>query len=966
MTLAAPPCPRALILALGHMAWSLSIVIGAPVALWRLFRWPLPTAVPDWSKVASTPLELVDPAVILNAFVCLAWLGWAVLATYVASDAVNLARGVGRRVHRIGPFNTVAAKLVGSAVLLASLARPTVALAASAPATPLIELLESTDSTAAPPPAGAGHEPLPAAGHPHPDLTVTAPAATPPAPAPYVVQRGDNLWDIAESHLGSGFRWREIFDLNRDLIVDPNLICTGWKLTLPDDVTTYHVAPTPVVPSDAAPEQPDASSPTPPDPGPVPDVPTPEPGAGSTANAPATEPQPPRAVPAPSPASSTPAPGERMTADDEGQLPALARHVPGISGATVLATALLLALRRRRRQRPHTSKRRRSVPPLERSLVAAADLPLVRWVSQELAMLGELIAGRRHPAVPIVVEFSESTGIEVLWDRPFDDAPAPWEAVPGGWAWRTLYDPEAEVPMAQRPALIAGLVTVGVRDGRQVMVNLEAFGSLAVVGETTPRDDLLRSMIAELATGDEIPDANVSVTTDLTSLTTGPLASPVDTVTFEEGLALLRGAMATAQQAIEGLDTTSTFGYRTYGTPVLPFDVTVLIATSSGTLSAQHLADEVQPNLGAALVVAGDAEGVAHRITIDDNGIARLEPLGLPFVPNALPTDTSEQLSALFDDDFSASAPAKDEPQVLRPWWLDDGEGASLSDPHAVSSPQNGIGPPLTHTEEMLLTPDERVEGGEVEDIPEDKVAEPRLLIKVLGTPRIVDGPPLGRRELAVVVFLACARRPVTHEHVQDAIWGGDAVSAKTVFNLIGATRTALGKWEDQPILTTAERPHNTLTLRAGASTDLAMFHALVHAAEAVASGAALPLLIQALNLVEGPPFDAPGYDWASTSQLVSEAEALISHAALTAVDLALDAGDVITARAAITLGLRGLPGDEVLYRARMRVEDAASNPAGVRRAYDELVTYLADFEAGPSVGTIDLYEHIVGTRAPQ
>ncbi len=49
----------------------------------------------------------------------------------------------------------------------------------------------------------------------------------------YAVQRGDSLYKIAKSQLGSGNRWSEIFDLNKDIIKDPTLIYAGQKLKLP-------------------------------------------------------------------------------------------------------------------------------------------------------------------------------------------------------------------------------------------------------------------------------------------------------------------------------------------------------------------------------------------------------------------------------------------------------------------------------------------------------------------------------------------------------------------------------------------------------------------------------------------------------------------------------------------------------------------------------------------------------------
>ena len=49
----------------------------------------------------------------------------------------------------------------------------------------------------------------------------------------HTVVRGDNLWNLARKFLGSGPRYREIFELNRDQIRNPNLIFPGQVLRLP-------------------------------------------------------------------------------------------------------------------------------------------------------------------------------------------------------------------------------------------------------------------------------------------------------------------------------------------------------------------------------------------------------------------------------------------------------------------------------------------------------------------------------------------------------------------------------------------------------------------------------------------------------------------------------------------------------------------------------------------------------------
>ncbi|MBM3268108.1 MAG: C39 family peptidase [Candidatus Sericytochromatia bacterium] len=49
------------------------------------------------------------------------------------------------------------------------------------------------------------------------------------------VRPGDSLWRIAQNALGDGSRWREIYELNKDQIANPNLIHPGQQLRLPGD-----------------------------------------------------------------------------------------------------------------------------------------------------------------------------------------------------------------------------------------------------------------------------------------------------------------------------------------------------------------------------------------------------------------------------------------------------------------------------------------------------------------------------------------------------------------------------------------------------------------------------------------------------------------------------------------------------------------------------------------------------------
>jgi protein tyrosine/serine phosphatase len=49
----------------------------------------------------------------------------------------------------------------------------------------------------------------------------------------YIVVSGDCLWNIAKAHLGNGARYVEIFELNKDTIINPDLIHIGQQLVMP-------------------------------------------------------------------------------------------------------------------------------------------------------------------------------------------------------------------------------------------------------------------------------------------------------------------------------------------------------------------------------------------------------------------------------------------------------------------------------------------------------------------------------------------------------------------------------------------------------------------------------------------------------------------------------------------------------------------------------------------------------------
>jgi len=72
------------------------------------------------------------------------------------------------------------------------------------------------------PEVDAPSEPRPARG-----------GAQPAAPRTHVVQAGDSLSSIAAEHYGTASRYAEIFEANRDQLVDPDSLQIGMRLRIP-------------------------------------------------------------------------------------------------------------------------------------------------------------------------------------------------------------------------------------------------------------------------------------------------------------------------------------------------------------------------------------------------------------------------------------------------------------------------------------------------------------------------------------------------------------------------------------------------------------------------------------------------------------------------------------------------------------------------------------------------------------
>ncbi|HWL43013.1 MAG TPA: hypothetical protein VNQ73_08715 [Ilumatobacter sp.] len=736
-----------------------------------------------------------------------------------------------------------------------------------------------------------------------------------------VIEAGDTLWDLAEERLAlvdddvteaeTLTHVHEVIAANPDVVEDPNLIYPGEVFAFPAVGTPPPPEADPTPTADTDPATPDVDEiATPPesrvDTTPPPADPVPEP-AVDTSSAPAipAASRPPATAtnsnPSPPPTSAAPTIEPATTnrpAADSTTVPWL----PGITGATVLASGVLLLYRRRvaaRATRDATAYRcAPSNPTALTAITRAADVSLLRWAASELDRLTRQLDPTGVDGQPLAIELSDTYGIELLWTAPNPAAPAPWQATDDGWAWALPYDPDAPVDNTDHPTAIPALVTIGTRDSNQLLLNLEAVGTLAIDADDEPAAGLLRSIVAELAVGGIVSDAYlVTSGLDLAGL---DHLDRIQTYPRDDARAHLAAAADASRTYLADHDLATAFATR-LGGDATGRETTIVAVDDE---YAEPLTPGIAAGLAAAHLYTG-APTSGPRIRIAADGHAVLEPYGIEFQPASLPLPTVHTVAALLDNPT--------EPDTTT------GTDEPAPDLDTVVEPD-------TATADL---------GGDEDD--DWHHPDPEILVRVLGAPEVLDVDGLGPIETSIITYLACHGGTRRDEQVINAVWNGRALEHKTLWNKISKIRSRLG--QDLVPQRMPNSPNVVLSERV--TTDLAVLTALHERAGHVSESEAVELLLRGLDLIDGVPFDSAEYDWAHETQDHAAACEAVQVATLRCVEIAMNLGDLVAARHAVTQGLRALPMNEPLYRARMRIESAGGNPDGVRQALGELTTAL-------------------------
>lgn len=216
----------------------LAAVFGLPVALLAVGGSPIPHALPDLAEVWDTLTSRDDGTLLFAALRVVAWAGWAVFTLSVLADLMARVRRV--PVPHLGPQQALASQLI-AAVVAVSVLVPSTSPATAVPPGPQVAASALSDISAGPSWLGLGDR-LAAAerasdrGNAHQRVAADHSRTW----QGYRVRAGDNLWDIAEDHLGDPFRWPEIYAASLTVeqpdarrLHDPDLILPGWTLRIP-------------------------------------------------------------------------------------------------------------------------------------------------------------------------------------------------------------------------------------------------------------------------------------------------------------------------------------------------------------------------------------------------------------------------------------------------------------------------------------------------------------------------------------------------------------------------------------------------------------------------------------------------------------------------------------------------------------------------------------------------------------
>lgn len=592
-----------------------ALLFGLPAALLVLSGPPpVPTGLPSLRDLVQQ-LSFED---LLTVLVVVVWLTWLYFVVCVVVEVVAARRGgISRSVPLAGPLQRLAQVLVGALLMSGLLAAPAQASlldAANAAPTgsvatatvsggPQAESADTAVDAQADGTGTAGQEQNEA----HTDdgvigkkvYTVTAPKDG----------YHDNLWDIAERHLGDGRRYTEIYQLNKDRAQPDGrqlelarLIQPGWDLVMPDDavgVARVHL-PDPLAKDALGVTQ------------------LSEPGASASGTGTAANPQ----------------VLDTLTSESDS-------NAPWITGIGLLAAGVIgaLALQRRRLigRRPDDDALN-----AESEFRIAATLARSSWLDRSLRELAQKCQQYGVAPPPVYAALVDDDSIELLLAPAMPEAVEGWTMSEEGRRWRRERGSDAEVATSNEVAPYPALTSLGVdTDGRDVLVDLEAAGGVvSVSGDPMVAEEVLAAIAIQCAT---------SAWSDAVQVTAIGLPSGIAEVGDErihviddlraelshfEQIAGLRKDVLTGRMSRRGFVQSHLLVCGRAPEPDLAERLGALVGSGRQAL---------------AVVVAGEHKSARWRLHVDEHGALSVPQLNLTVMANRISPAQVEAVAELFE-----------------------------------------------------------------------------------------------------------------------------------------------------------------------------------------------------------------------------------------------------------------------------------------------------------------------------
>ncbi|MEA5153290.1 LysM peptidoglycan-binding domain-containing protein [Raineyella sp.] len=911
---------------------ALAVLLGSVLVVpWLLVSWG---RYPAPAELGLEQLLLVpdDGRVLLWLLTGLGWLVWLLFTLSVAAEVVG---AVGGRVVRLPGLRWM--QLASGTLLLAVLMMlgtgqrdgppgvsggvegpaPAVAVAYAAPTQPTGPALPAATEAAEHEATGL-HEEQVGTGE-------RAPAR--PETFEYRVQRGDDLWTLAETYLGDGLEWRRIRDLNPRLLRhDPDHLEAGWVLALPLPADAAGMGPREgVAPDSGSAESVPGGLPTASESAPasVESAPRTEPalqtGPAPVEAAPQTEPA---LQTDPAPVEATPqtgpAPAEAMIDPDRERSLALG----GIG--TLAATGIVAGLAGRRHlqlvQRPVGRVPQRPGEGAERlrNALLATDVPdeieVVEWAVHMVARHA-LRTGRLAALDWLRVG---DTDLEFAWDRHHDDgaddrwaaaAPAPFVDTGSSWV----------VPRAEVVADRAGssgdellrpwptLVSLGTgEDDDTHLVDLERWGRLSVHADTAERaGEILTSYVLDLVTSSWAGAARVVVVGDDGGLVDTSGVEHVrhvddldDIITaWEATVATQQSLVAVADAPIAVLRLDPDFA------EAWAPQVVVLLADITPA-QRRRLGDRFTRTHRGPIVLVSEHPGGEATLLVDESPLrARFEPAGIDLTPQRVARRTRDEVVELHRNTS---------PEALVPApWAGEPPGAMVT-----------VTPTATPSFATLVTTAQTL----VEEEP-PMSDDPRLLL--LGPIGLegARGTPPSRAPRQCLEYCAwLLEHPnATSVEMARALLVAESTRRSNMSRLRGWLGTSA---DGRPYL--PEAYSGRIRLDPAVRSDWQEVQVLLGRGIAQTSSATLAAI---LDLVRGAPLaDAPPGDWTWAEELRIESACAIRDVADELAARALDEQDLDLAKWAIGRGLVAAPADELLLRRLLVAEHRSGNTREVER----------------------------------